>query len=440
MVSFLKYYLSVNRLLKPVLVVMGLLFFVPYFLSAQKVIAITINESINPASAEFIQDAIVKAENEKAECLIINLNTPGGLLASTREIVASMMKSEVPVVVYVSPSGAHAGSAGVFITMAANLAAMAPGTNIGAAHPVSLQGKSDAVMNEKSTNDAAAFIRTIAEKRGRNIQWAEEAVRNSVAITEEEALEKSVINTIAITQKDLLSKIDGKTVELSNGSKVLHTKNATVSYLDMGFFQKILSRLSDPNIAYIIMMLGFYGLLFELFSPGAIFPGIIGVICLILAFYSMSSMPVNYAGLALIVFGIILYLLEIKIISHGLLAIGGTVSVLLGSMFLFRATPVESYISLSWAAIFAVTAVSVLFFSFLVTMGIRAQRATKISGSNTMVGQTAVTLNTLDPEGQVKILGQIWKAASLAGKINENEKVIIKEVKELTLYVEPEIT
>ena len=438
MVTFLKYSLLTNRFLKPIYAVFVLLLFIPFFLSAQKVISITINESINPASAEFIYEGIQKAEKENAECLIINLNTPGGLLVSTREIVTNIMKSEVPVIVYVSPSGAHAGSAGVFITMAANIAVMAPGTNIGAAHPVSLQGKSDAVMNEKGTNDAAAFLRTIAEKRGRNVQWAEEAVRNSVAITEEEALEKNVINIIAITQKDLLTQLDGKTVELNKGSKVLHTKNVDVAYLEMGFFQKVLSRLSDPNIAYIIMMLGFYGLLFELFSPGAIFPGVVGVICLILAFYSMSSMPVNYAGLALIVFGIVLYLLEIKIVSHGILAIGGTVSVLLGSMILFRTTPAESYISLSWAVIFAVTAVSALFFIFLVTMGLRAQKAVKVSGGNTMIGQTAVTLGALDPAGQVRILGQIWKAISLAGKINANEKVTVKEIKELTLYVEPQ--
>jgi membrane-bound serine protease (ClpP class) len=438
MAYFLKYTLRNSRFLKRIGSIFFLLFIGSFSVSAQKVIAININESINPASAEFIHEGIQKAEKENAECLIINLNTPGGLLVSTREIVTNIMKSEVPVIVYVSPSGAHAGSAGVFITMAANIAAMAPGTNIGAAHPVSLQGKSDAVMNEKGTNDAAAFLRTIAEKRGRDVKWAEEAVRNSVAITEEEALEKNVINIIAITQKDLLAQLDGKMVELNNGSKVLHTKNATVAYLEMGFFQKVLSRLSDPNIAYIIMMLGFYGLLFELFSPGAIFPGIVGVICLILAFYSMSSMPVNYAGLALIVFGIILYLLEIKIISHGLLAIGGTVSVLLGSLILFRSAPAENYISLSRAVIFAVTATSALFFTFLITMGLKAQKAKKVSGQNTMIGQTAVTLSRLDPAGQVKILGQIWKAVSLGDVINTNEKVTVKEIKELTLYVEPQ--
>ena len=324
---------------KRVYILFSIIFFLPSISFAQKVISININEGINPSTAEYIHQGIEKAQNENAQCLLIHLNTPGGLLTSTREIVKDIMQSQVPVIVYVSPTGAHAGSAGVFITMAANIAAMAPGTNIGASHPVTSEGKTDAVMNEKVTNDAAAFIRTIAEKRGRNIIWADDAVRNSVAITEKEALEKNVINLIANDDKDLLNQVDGKQVELNNGSKILHTKNATVEPFQMGFFQKVLSRLSDPNISYIIMMLGFYGLLFELFSPGAIFPGIIGVICLILAFYSMSSMPVNYAGIALIVFGIILFLLEIKIISHGILAIGGIISVLLRSMILFRTSP-----------------------------------------------------------------------------------------------------
>jgi membrane-bound serine protease (ClpP class) len=237
----------------------------------------------------------------------------------------------------------------------------------------------------------------------------------------------------------LLNKVDGKQIELNNGSKILHTKNATIENFEMGFFQKVLSRISDPNIAYILMMLGFYGLLFELFSPGAIFPGIIGVICLILAFYTMSSMPVNYAGLALIVFGIILYLLEIKVISHGLLAIGGTVSVLLGSMILFRSSPTENFVSLSWSVIISVTGFSLLFFLFLITMGLKAQRAKPVSGANALIGKTAETLDTLDLSGQVQLMGETWNAISVSGKINKNEKVIVKEINGLTLYVSTEI-
>jgi membrane-bound serine protease (ClpP class) len=410
----------------------------PLFSNGQKVVSITVNDGINPSTAEYIEQGIETAQKVQAQCLIINLNTPGGLLTSTRNIVSGIMQSKVPVVVYVSPTGAHAGSAGTFITLAANIAAMAPGTNIGAAHPVDMQGKSDAVMNEKVINDASAFIRTIAEKRGRNVKWADDAVRSSVSLTEAEALEKNVIDIVADNENDLLAKLDGKEVQVNGVTKILQTKNATVEPLEMGFFQKVLRRLSDPNISYIIMMLGFYGLIFELFSPGAIFPGIIGVICLILAFYSMSSMPVNYAGLGLIIFGIILYLLEIKVVSHGLLAIGGTISVLLGSMILFRTSPVENYVSLSWSVIISVTAFSALFFLFLVTMGLRAQRSKPASGVNTMIGQKALTLGELDPAGQVSVLGEIWKAVSLSGKIPENEKVTVKEIKELTLYVEPE--
>lgn len=435
MLSSLKNILLHTYFLKRFCFIAFLLFLNSTLLSAQKVISITINDGINPATAEFINQAIEKAQKEKAECLLINLNTPGGLLTSTREIVTNIMKSQAPVIVYVSPTGAHAGSAGVFITMAANIAAMAPGTNIGAAHPVSMQGKADPVMMEKGTNDAAAFLRTIAEKRNRNILWAEDAVRNSVAITESEALEKNVINIIADSEKDLLAQIDGKRIGLNNGYKILHTKNATVQSMEMGFFQKVLSRISDPNIAYVLMMLGFYGLLFELFSPGAIFPGIVGVISLILAFYAMSSMPVNYAGVALIVFGIILFLLEIKIISHGILAIGGIISVLLGSMILFRSSPAENFVALSWSVIFLVTAVSALFFIFIIMMGLRAQRSEPVSGANVLIGKTAQTIEELNPSGQVQIVGETWNAISLSGKINEHEKVIVKEIKGLTLYV-----
>ncbi len=222
--------------------------------------------------------------------------------------------------VYVSPAGAHAASAGVFITLAAHVAAMAPGTNIGAAHPVSLQGAPDSIMNLKGTNDAAAFIRTIAKKRNRNVQWAEDAVRNSVAINEEEAIQENVVDLIATDDKDLLKKIDGKTLDVNGETKVLDTKNASLEVFEMGFFQKILDKLSDPNIAYMLMMIGFFGIIFELFNPGAIFPGIVGVIALIFGFYSMSSLPVNYAGLFLVNLGIILFVLAIKIISHGLLS------------------------------------------------------------------------------------------------------------------------
>ena len=417
-------------------IIITALFFSPAILFAQTVLSIKINGGINPVSAEYIHKAIEKAETEKAECLLIHLNTPGGLLASTREIVSDMLKSSIPIIIYVSPAGAHAGSAGVFITLAANIAVMAPGTNIGAAHPVSLQSTPDTIMNAKGTNDAAAFIRTIAEKRKRNVEWAEDAVRHSVSITEEEALEKNVIDYIANNDQEILAQIDGKKVEVSGGTKILQTKNAHIQSSEMGFFQKILDRLSDPNIAYMLMMLGFYGIMFELFNPGSIFPGIAGVIFLIFAFYSMSSMPVNYAGLSLIIFGIILFLLEIKIISHGILTIGGIVSVLLGSMFLIRTSPAENFVSLSWSIIIGCTTVTALFFLFIAGMGLKAQRLKPVTGVQTLIGKTGEVNTILDPLGTVKVNGEIWNAESLSGKINTGEKIIIKGIKSLTLYVE----
>jgi membrane-bound serine protease (ClpP class) len=410
--------------------------FLPAIIFSQKIISIKIDGSINPASAEYIIKGIHKAEAEKAECILIHLNTPGGLLTSARNIVGAIMKSTVPVVVYVSPSGAHAGSAGVFITLAANIAAMASETNIGAAHPVLLQGTPDTIMNEKMANDAAAFIRSIAQKRNRNIEWAENAVRLSIALSEKEALETNIIDYIANNDRELLAQIDGKKTEVNGGTKTLQTKNAAIEIYEMGFFQKVLDKLSDPNIAYMLMMIGFFGILFELFNPGAIFPGIAGVIALIFAFYAMSSMPVNYAGLSLIVFGIILFLLEIKIISHGLLTIGGIVSVLLGSLFLFRNTPAENFASVSYTVIIATTAVTTLFFLFVVGMGLKAQRAKPAIGLETFIGKTGEVINELHPKGIIKINGEIWKAESLSNNINVGEKIIVRKINNLTLYVE----
>lgn len=366
---------------------------------AQKVISIKVDQSINPSSAEFIIQAINEGKKENATAILIHLNTPGGLLTSTRDIVTHILGSPVPVIVYVSPSGSRAGSAGVFITMAANIAAMAPGTNIGAAHPVAMQGKNDGIMNEKSTNDAAAFIRSIAEKRNRNITWAEDAVRRSQSLSESEALAQNVVNMVVANDKELLDKVDGMQVSVSGGYATLHTRGATVVALEMGFFQKVLSFLSDPNMAYLLMMLGFLGLVFEMFNPGAIFPGVVGVICLVLAFYTMSSLPVNYAGIALIVFGIILYVLEIKIISHGMLAIGGTISIFLGSMFLFRTSSTEQVTALSWSVIIGTTLVTSLFFLFIVTMGLRAQTQKPVTGDSALLGKEGFAFSAIDKEG-----------------------------------------
>jgi membrane-bound serine protease (ClpP class) len=406
-------------------------------LYAQKVLSIKLEATINPATADFIHRAIEVAQKEHSSCLLIHLNTPGGLLQSTRVIVSDILESPVPVVVYVSPGGAHAGSAGVFITMAAHVAAMAPGTNIGAAHPVSSQGEMDTIMSAKTTNDAMAFIRSIAAKRQRNATWAAQAVSNSVSLTETEALENNVIDLIASNETELLNKIDGKNVTVSSGTISLHTKNATVHALDMGWGEKMLNILSDPNVAYILFMLGLYGLIFELYSPGAIFPGIIGGICMILALYTMHTLPVNYAGLALIVFGIILFLLEIKIVSHGLLAIGGAVSLLLGSMMLIRTDETWSMARLSLSVIITAVGVTTLFFLFVVGLGLKAQRTKPAIGLEAMIGEIGESLSELGPGGTVRMHGEIWKAISGGGLIPEGKKVIVTGFLNLTLQVEP---
>jgi membrane-bound serine protease (ClpP class) len=414
-----------------------LFFLFPVFVTAQKVVSIKIDGSINPVTADFIRNSIERANSELAECIIIHLNTPGGLLKSTRVIVSEILESPLPVIVFVSPGGAHAGSAGVFITLAAHIAAMAPGTNIGAAHPVTMQAQMDTTMNEKATNDAAAFIRSIAEKRHRNIEWAERAVRRSYSYTETEALQDSVIDMIAKNEQELLEMINGKIVELTSGKKALQTSGAKIETYEMSFLEKLLDIISDPNIAYILLLLGMYGIFFELYNPGAILPGIVGVIALILAFYSMHSLPVNYAGLALIIFAIILFILEIKIVSHGLLAIGGIVSLLLGSMMLIKSGSSLEMTRISRAVIITATAVTALFFLFVVGLGLKAQRRKVVTGLEAMIGETGEVLELLAPSGTVRVQGEIWKAESLGGTLQKGDKIRVKEMKNFTLYVEP---
>jgi membrane-bound serine protease (ClpP class) len=419
-----------------------LLFFasVPNF-ADNFVYVIKVEGTINPATAEYISSSIKKATEEGAECLVIELDTPGGLLESTRSIVKSILSAEIPVVVFVYPSGARAGSAGVFITLSAHIAVMAPGTNIGAAHPVGIGGMGDTskVMEQKITNDAAAFVRTIAEKRNRNVKWAERAVRESISSTETEALKDSVIDFIAKDLKDLLDKIDGRKVKINSEEKILRTKDAKVKFVEMNWREKLLALISDPNIAYILLLLGIYGILFELYNPGAIFPGVIGAICLILAFYSLQALPINYAGLALIVLGIILLLLEIKIVSHGLLTIGGAISLLLGSIMLIN-SPFE-LMQISLTVIITAVALTVLFFLFAIGMALKAQRRKPTTGKEALVGERGIALTKFKPAsngwatGQVRVHGEIWKAIS-QDAINPNEEIVVRGVEGLTLKVE----
>ena len=400
-----------------------------------QVYILSIDGTINPAASDYIVMGISKANEENAECIIVKLNTPGGLLKSTRVIVSEFLSSQVPVIVYVTPGGAQAASAGVFITMAANIAVMAPGTNIGAAHPVSTQGQMDSTMSEKVTNDAAAFIRTISEKRKRNIKWAEEAVRESVSITDNEAVKKNVVNFIANNIPDLLKKIDGEMVETSDGEKTLNTEDVKIIDYDMNFSQKLLNILSDPNISYILFMLGLYGLLFEIFSPGAIFPGVIGGICIILAFYAMHTLPINYAGLALIIFAVILFILEIKIVSHGVLMIGGIISLILGSIMLIDVRSMWGVLTISWEVITMIVIITVLFFFVIVGLGIKALRSKPSTGEEGIVGEYGKAITDLNPNGLVRVHGEIWDAVSSDAKIETGNRILVEQVDNLKLKV-----
>ena len=403
---------------------------------AQVVHVTAVDATINPATAEYIHDRIEQARRDGAECIVIRLNTPGGLLKSTREIVTDLLTAEIPVVVYVSPSGSQSASAGTFITLAANIAAMAPGTNIGAAHPVDLQGGSpDSVMNAKATNDASAFIRTISEKRHRNVRWAEDAVRKSLSITESEALRDSVIDIVAPSTEALLDSIDGWTVQVGNRNVTLHTRGARIEEHEMGFKYKILDTLSDPNIAYIFMLLGIYGLIFELYNPGSILPGAVGAISIILAFYSLHTLSINYAGLALIVIGIVLLILEIKVTSYGMLTVGGIISLFLGSIMLIDTeSPLET-ISISWGIVIPGVLLTAAFFMFAIGMGIRAQRRKPVTGVEGLLGASGKTITDLNPDGQAMVRGEIWNATSSEGRIKSGTEISVEKVQNLRLMV-----
>ena len=410
------------------------------FSQNNQIILLEANCAVHPPLAEYIEMGIAIASEENAECLILELNTPGGLLTSTRQIVQQFLKSEIPIIVYVYPAGAQAASAGVFITLAANIAVMAPGTNIGAAHPVTLQGGQDTVMMTKATNDASAFIRSISEKRNRNVEWSEGAVRQSLSITEEEALKLNVIDYTADNIEELLAIIDGAIVETPQGIDTLSTANAEIVKIDMTISQKFFSIISDPNIVYILLMLGIYGLFFELYSPGTIFPGVIGAICLILAFYSMNTLPINYAGLALIALSVILFILEIKIISHGLLTIGGIVSLLIGSMMLIDPESILETMEISMELIIFIIVLTTIFFLVIITFGIRAQKKKPVTGTEGLIGEKGIAISRMQPQGEVQIHGELWNADSLDGSIKKGEEVVVVEIDSLKLKVKKHIS
>jgi membrane-bound serine protease (ClpP class) len=422
------------RLLSLCLLLCGL-WCVPVTIGADTVINMhQVEGIINPVVVEYMTDSIRRAEEAKAVAVIFQLDTPGGLVDSTREIVKALLNANVPTVVYVAPSGARAASAGTFITMAGHIAAMAPGTNIGAAHPVSGEGKDiEGDMRQKAENDLAAFARSIAEKRRRNAEWAEKAVRDSVAVTEVEAREQRVIDVIAEDILDLVQQLDGRQVTLVQGTVTLHTAGATVRVQQMTWRQRLLAALSHPQIALMLLSLGSIGLLVELYNPGLIFPGVVGALALLLAFYSLQTLPVNYTGLLLIGLGMVMFILEIKVTSFGMLFLGGIVAMSLGALMLIDSP--EEYLRIPLATIVLVVGTTAGLFLFVVGAAVRSVGRKPVSGQEGMLGAIGTVKGRLDPTGTVFVQGTLWSARSTV-PIEAGATVRVVGVEGLKLTVE----
>ena len=396
---------------------------------------ITVDAAITPAIAKYIIKSIEEAYADNATGLIILLDTPGGLDLAMRDIIKEVFGAPLPVIVYVHPPGARAASAGVMITMAAHVAAMTPGTNIGAAHPVAMGvgGKMDDTMAAKIENDAVAYAVGIAEKKNRNAEWVEQAVRKSVSITAEEALKSNVIDIVAEDIDDLLDRIHGMTIPLPSGEITLNARGARINEKEMGIRERILTTLSDPNIAYLLLMIGLAGLYFEFAHPGAILPGVVGGISLILAFFAMQTLPVNYAGVALIIFAVILFIAEIKVISHGMLTVAGVISLALGSIMLFE-SPIPA-LKLSFKVLIPTVAIVSLFFIAVISLAVKAQLRKPATGREGMIGYEGKTVTDVHEAGKVFVKGEIWNASS-SEPIDKGEKVTVVGVEGLALKVE----
>jgi membrane-bound serine protease (ClpP class) len=402
------------------------------FAAGNTVYIIKISGSINPAIADFVEKGIHKASADGASCLIIEIDTPGGLAESMRKIVMAIFASKVPVISYVAPSGARAASAGVMITIAADIAAMAPGTNIGAAHPVGLGGRDiGGTMAEKVTNDMVAQAKSIAKKRNRNVQWIEKAVRESVSVPETEALKSNVIDIVAKNVDDLIRQINGRKIENKGVLKLDHPQ---IKMIEESLRTKILKTISDPNIAYILMMVGLVGLYFELSHPGAVLPGVVGGISIVLAFFAFQTIPVNYAGVMLIILALVFFILEMKIASYGLLSIAGITSLLLGSLMLFEDS--GNGMGLSWEVLVPTMVVVSGFFVFISGLVFKSHLSKPKTGTNGLVGEIGVVKKTILTEGRVLVHGELWKATS-KDPIEKGAKVRVVKIENLVLEVEP---
>ncbi|MCJ7808997.1 MAG: nodulation protein NfeD [Desulfobulbaceae bacterium] len=401
----------------------------PESLEKPQAFIIELEGPINPGTALFVVRGLEKARETNASLVIIRLDTPGGLASSMRTIIKAILNSPVPVVVYVGPKGAGAASAGVMITVAGHVAAMAKGTNIGAAHPVSTGGKDIGDdMGKKVVNDMAAYARGIAEEKGRNGEWVEKAIRESVSITADEAHEKKVVDLVVEDMDDLLKILDGREVTTSSGTVTLKTSGIEKTVYSPGFRDKLLQTISDPNISYILMMIGLAGLYFELANPGAICPGVIGGISLILAFFSFQTLPVNYAGVMLILLAIIFFIAEVKVASYGMLSVGGIISLTLGSIMLYGDTGVS--IKLMLPTILLVGG----FFVVVAGIAFRTIHRKPLGGADGLPGEIGVVTETVDPEGLLFVHGETWRAFSKE-KLEKGEKAEVVAINGLLLEV-----
>jgi membrane-bound serine protease (ClpP class) len=423
------------RVVIGLLVAFGLLAGTPSPARAAEVLRVEVSGVIGPAVADILVGAIRDAEEASAEALLVQLDTPGGLDDSMRRIVKAILASPVPVIVYVAPDGSRAASAGVFITYAAHVAAMAPGTNLGAAHPVALgAGEADETMLAKVTNDAVAYIRSLASLRGRNGDWAEQAVRESVSIPAEEALKTNVIDVVAAGPGTLLEQVDGRTVRTVMGDRTLHTAGAVVREVEVPWTQELLALVANPNVAYVLLMLGVYGLIFELSNPGLILPGTAGAICLILAFYAFSALPVSYAGIALIVLALALFVAEFLVPGFGILTGSGVVALILGSIMLMD-TDVP-FLQISWTVLVPMSTFAAAMGLMMAVMAIRAHRRRPVSGEEGMIGRLVTLEEALAPEGHIWLEGESWRARA-PGPVPAGARVRVVGFEGLLALVEP---
>ena len=403
--------------------------------AASKAIAVDVDGMIHPVTTEILTSALDQAKREGASVVIVRLNTPGGLMDAMRESIEKMVASPAPVVTYVEPSGGRAASAGFFLLEAGDVAAMAPGTNTGAAHPVAMTGEMDAVMKEKVENDAAAYLRSICNKRGRNSALAETAVRQSKSFTEREALDQHLIDLIAPNEQELLAALDGRTITRFDGSKqTLHTAGATIEVYQRSLRQNIIAAIADPNIALVLLVIGALGVYVEFSSPGLIAPGVLGAILVLLGLSALSVLPINWLGAALLILAFTLFVLEAKFTSHGVLGVGGAISMVLGAVLLVNAPIPEMQIHWSTAIGLALpfSAITV----FLVSLVVRARRNKVETGAEGMVGVTGSALTQLAPEGKVFVRGEYWNAVA-ATPVAAGARVRVTAVDQLKLTVEP---